>query len=383
MAKLNQKTIDDVALTLPEDLREHFQWLWGYMTQICGGSRTRLAARLAHVGHSYDQSSIFKFFTGQLINPKTGQLGAKQAQNWSDAIQALRDAEKGPLDGRGIPPVETEVVRLICDAISAIARPERVCRWLIISGDTGRQKSYGIGWYRTENNHSNTIMFEAPEKPSPNYLAAEMSNACCGLSTKAYYERIANIRANLNSTKTVIIDNAQRLYNPNSGDRQDCFSLLQKLQDEIGFSVVLVFVRNVWSDGSRTVKVDFVEEMLHGKARGFFSQFIGRIGGAENVLYLPDETSDADLISFARAVGMTEPAAKICLPLLRWLDRSTGNIRVLLQTLQTAADVARLEKRTEVRASDLCNVVTMDKLDSKERDRLCALIDRIRNQEAA
>jgi hypothetical protein len=379
---LNQKTIDDVAPTLPKELQEPFLWLWGYMAQMCDNSRNRLAARLAQVGHPYDSSYIYKFFSGQLLNPKTGKIGDKQLRNWIDAIQALRDAEKGPLNGRGIPPVETEVVRMLRDAIDAVRRPERVCRWLAISGDTGRQKSYGLGWYRSENNHGSTIMFEAPERPCPGYLAAEMSNAICKVSCKAYYERIANIRSNLNASKCLIIDNAQRLYNPNTGDRQDSFSLIQKLQDEIGFSVVFVFVRNVWSDGARTVKVDFIEEMLHGKARGFFSQFIGRIGGAENILYLPDETSDTDLVAFAAAVGMTAADAKLCLPLLRHLDRSTGNIRVLLQNLQNAADLAHMRGQKSVRPGDLCDVVSTDKLDSDSRSRLGNIMDRIRDQEA-
>ena len=381
--KIDQKTVDDVALTLPDEMREPVRWLYGYMVQVCGNSRVRLSARFTQVGHPYDQSYIFKLFTGQLINPKTGKIGEKQMLNWLDAIEALRSAEKGPLAGRGIPPVETEVVRMVRDAIDAVRRPERISKWLFISAPTGRQKSYATAWYQSEHNHTSTYRLEAPARPVAAHLVAELSEAVCHTSADLYYERIANIRANLNGTKCVIIDNAQRLYNPRGGNRQDCFSTLQKLQDEIGFSLVLIFVRDVFIMNGKKQSSDFIDDMTNGDASGYFSQLIGRIGGLENVLRLPDETCDEDLLAFAKTVGMTEPGAKLCLPILRHLDRSTGNIRVLLQTLQNAADMARANEQKEINPLDLCEVVPTDKLDSVQRERLEALINKIREKQEA
>ncbi len=364
--RITQCTIDDVKRIYPEELREPLQWLFGYFVSECASSRPRLAAKLTAVGHSYDQSYIYKLFNGDL---KFSADSTRSLENWLAAIEALQLYTKGEARRGKFPPIETETMRIIRDSLDAVRTRDRVCKWLIMSAETGRGKTYCLNQYRIENNHGQTVHLEAPAFPKINHLVHLIYKQFCTGHGRTFHEKEEALLNEVTEDKLIIIDNAQRLYKPNGGSRrQDCFSFLQKLQDETNCAICLVFVKDVQTEFYS------LEEMLRGEAKGFFKQFVGRIGGIHRIIHLPAKTSDADLLKFAKAAGYTAPVATRLLPILRHLDTQEGNIRVLMQSLQDAMLIARAEGRP-ISPLDLLEHIPHDHLTTGQKAKLIAEIE--------
>lgn len=361
--------LEDIRAAYPESLGWVVDYLGGYLIRQCAGDRNRLSARLSALGHNYQPNTIYQFLAGRYALPDRGFRGS--IEKWQKAAEALKAAELGKLSDGRFPPVETQAVCLFRDYVDALRQPHRICRWGIVVGDTGRQKTYAKDLYTVERNHGQTLSFEAPDTPSLPHLIYTLSKLACRAKTSTQYERVDLIMANIKPSMCVIIDNAQRLYNPRSGNRQDCFSFLQRLQDTTGCVIVLIFVADVVSG------YDFTTEMEAGSAKGYFSQIIGRAGGLENVLRLPDHTPDEDLIQFARTAGMSDRHCQILLPVLRYLDTQTGNIRILLQHLQLAAERARRQDRAPT-ALDVLDHLSIDALDDQQVAKLDKLLAKAR-----
>jgi len=379
--RITQSLVDDVKAAYPPEVREPTQYLYGYMTAHCNGDRNRLAAKLSQLGFSYQANYFYKLFTGRWL--ENGEFKASSEKIIAMA-SALQDALLGRMrDGR-FPPVETEVFRLIRDSIDAIRQPGRICKWLFLTARSGGQKSYCLDWYRHEVNSGRTLYLESPATPDLASLIFELAKALGKDTMRTRYDRISYISEQLNEDHALIIDNAQRLFNENKRNRQDCFSFLQRVQDQTKCAVVLVFVTEVIDlpNGKRgQVTNDTLHDILTGSARGFFTQFLGRIGGAEHILRLPEVTSDHDLRAFARAAGFDRADdITLILPILRELDRRAGGIRNFLQQLQLASQRAQAEKRP-TRAYDLLDHLPTDALTDKQRDKILAL--QAKAQEAA
>lgn len=375
--KINQNTIDDTKGAYPPEVHDALQYLFGYCNDKCGGDRNRLSARLKQQGLKFAPNTLYQFFTGRMVDADGAFKGS--VDNYNAAAETLRDAELGRFKGGAFPPVETDVMRLLRNAINTTRKPGRVCKWLFVTGTTASQKTFCCKWYAAEVNSGRTVYREAPDVPDLNVLTYELAQSVGKVANGARrYERVQHLSDNLNENHCVIIDNAQRLYNPRTGNTQACFSFLQRLQDETGCAIVLVFVKETFTRpnaGKRGPAVhDPLDDILFGPAAGFFGQFLGRIGGEENILRLPDESSDADLLAFAHAAGLKGANAKTVLPVLRFLDKRDGRLRIVIQNLQDAADRARAAGRDETHPGDLLNYLATDALDDKQRDKLQALI---------
>lgn len=358
--------IDAVKAIYPEEIREPLQWLFGYYIAQCGASRAHLCAKLTSVGHSYDQSYVYKFLTGGMM--ENGKFKGS-IPNWTAAIEALQQLTRWESRNGQFPMIETETVRIIRDALDNIRGKGRICKWAVLTAETGRGKSYGVSQYKIDNNHGLTTYIEAPAIPMLSHLVHLLFKRMCGGDGKTYYIKEESLLSEVKEEKLIIIDNAQRLYNPKGGARrQDCFSFLQKLQDETKCSIALIFVKDVQTEFYS------LEDMLRGPAKGFFRQFIGRIGGIHRIIHLPSRTCDADLRKFAAAAGYTDEDATRLLPVLRHLDQQEGNLRVLLQALQDAMVRARMERR-EITPLDLLDDIPHDHLTRSQRDKLIAEIE--------
>ena len=362
--KITIQTIGDAISIYPEEVRESVKQIFGYMQDKCGNDRNRLVSKLKMLGHDYSAFYFYALFTGRYM--KNGKFTASVEQI-NKIAKDLRDSELGKFVEGRFPPVETETVRLFRDAVNAIRTPNRICKWLIVVGKSGSQKSYAAKLYATEYNHGSTIHLEAPSKPEffgLRYALARRTG--CAMRSKAFAQEL-HISESLTEEHCLIIDNAQRLYNPNTGNRQDCFSYLQKLQDETNCAIVLIFVRNTMNASGEK---DPIDEILFGDAKGYFEQLIGRIGGKENILRLDNDTPDKDLAKFAKAAGFKNgELVKSMMPVMRYLDRAAGGVRILLQCLQDAAMAADAEGR-EVSLDDFIDTLPLEAMKDKQLARL-------------
>jgi len=362
-ARLTAATIEDAVKLYPEEIRESVKQLYGYMMERCDGDRNRLVARLKLLGHDYSTHYFYKLFTGRWL--ENGEFVASTDKICAMARE-LMDNEKGLFVKGKFPVVETETIRLLRDAINTVRQQHRICKWLFVTGPSGSQKTFAAKYYATEYNHGSTIYQEAPFRPDSNELRYNLARRTgCNRDNKGI-QQLYHIQQNITDKHCLIFDNAQRLYNEKSGSNQTCFSFLQKLQDETNCSIVLIFVRNTIGG---VMEKDPLDEILFGDAKGFFAQFLGRIGGEECILRLPDASSDADLRAFAKAAGFRADDARLILPVMRYLDSRAGGLRIMLQALQNAALAAEAAARP-IALTDFADAVPTEKMSDVQLQKL-------------
>lgn len=259
------------------------------------------------------------------------------------AGDAKKIAEGGTIGG-AIPHVETDTVREMRDSIDLIRPEANVCKWLMVCGTTGAQKSYAARYYALT--HPDVYYLESPTVPSVcelSMIIGEVVPSCRADFSGARLRR--EIIKNVRPKNCFIFDNAQRMYDPHKKLNQQLFGFLQALQDTTKCSIVLIFVDEATGE-------DSLRRVVFGKDRGYFEQLVGRAGGEESILFLPDVPSDSDLLAFAKATGFKSTEdRRAMLPILRKLARQNGRLRVVLNALQTAARLAIAAKR-EIATSD-------------------------------
>ena len=347
--RVDDATIAARTAGYPESVREPVMWLLGYFRDNCSRSYPVLAERAAKLGHTRTPNFFNVVLTGSYFAKKDGKTQGSAA-NLIEIIDALRrDALIAERAGK-VPFVETPTWLDIRDYIDAKRAPERVCKFGVIIGPTGSQKTACLKHYRTLNNHGTCIHVEAP---STGNMGDFLSDVAARYGEGAWANASIlkrKIAENMNDRKCIIVDNVQRLFKADKGNDQPVFNYLQKLQDDKECTIIF----SIAALGAR-----FLTE---GIAAGFFEQFEGRAGGRKSFLVLPDYAPAEDVLAIARAFGMSEAlayrgdaAGNSTLP--RWLKylidvgREHGRIRILFEALQTARELA--DQRGEALSLDI------------------------------
>ena len=332
-ARLDAQTLEQRALHLPEAMREPFIWLGSYCREECSRDVDILHKQFAELGINHDKTTWSKILRGMWQqdahgNPTPAPCLAEE--KFLKAVNALRsDARIKELGGR-IPFVMTPTAQRGFAAIDMVRSPDRVNKFLIIIGETGSQKTAMTTEYQRRNNHGAVVRVEAPETPSMTQFMTDLAK-CYGFNAQDGYLRKKNyVLGAVNSKKTIIVENIQRLYDSRNGDKQPIFSFLQKLQEDTGCTIVL------------TLTPTFERTLLAGLQRGFFEQFEGRAGGRKNFLRLPEYPGEDDVLAIAKAFGLQD-AAKHVAELVK-IARQPGRIRILFGVLQDAKIEAEAAK---------------------------------------
>lgn len=328
--------IGGLIAAYPEEIKNDVLALYSYMLEKCSGKRKILAANLQTLGFNKSETYFYKLFSGKWIERGvfTASIDGIRAM-----AKAVKDAELGRLSTGVLPHTETDIVRLIRNAIDAVRQRDNICKWLFIVGSTAGQKSYAANYYAASRASKDTFYFEAPATANLMALATRIARFFGCADSLATYRKVQWCEDNIRSNMCIIIDNAQRLYEPRRGLTQPTFSFLQALQDITKCSIVLIFVDEATGE-------DSLHRTFFGKDKGFFEQFIGRAGGEDQILRLPNERSDSDLLAFAKSAGFkSRQDRETVLPFLKWLDRQSGKMRVALRTLQAASRFAASENR--------------------------------------
>jgi DNA transposition AAA+ family ATPase len=256
----------------------------------------------------------------------------------------------GSMAGR-VPFIETDTWRSVKEYIDVRRDDARVCKFGLIIGATGSQKTECLKQYALRNNHGKVVHLEAPDTASMLKFVTELALAYgIGRHTKRTEKELA-IFENVNNRKTIVVDNIQRLFKPQQGWNQPILSFLQKLQDDTRCTIILCCVP---------------ESELVRAGHGYFEQFEGRCGGREEFLWLPQFTQPDEVEQIAEAFKLKD-AAKNVDELLK-LARSRGRIRVLFNVLQLAKRLAEAENRKFITIEDIRDVLDSQKLnDQREK----------------
>ena len=325
MAKL-----EAIAQTYPEEVRENVKWLGRFADVECRRNMQTLVAKAQSVGFETSDTTFSKILRGMLMKDAQGSdlsapiMNLVKLNRLCDKLRSV--SYQAELAG-SIGFVETATWSLIRDYIEVRRQEGRICKFGLVIGPTGRQKTASYRQYCFKNNHGKCVWIEAPDNGSLAQLIMDLG-AAYGISRywKNNQRKIA-IRENVDHNKTIILDNIQRMYvEADDIEDQPAFSYLQKLQDETKCTIIL---------GATPT---FAGKFTAGKAKGYFEQFEGRCGGQSQFLVLDEFAPPEDVLMFAEAYKLKD--AKKHLEYLEGLSRRRGRDRILLNALQIASQLA-------------------------------------------
>jgi DNA transposition AAA+ family ATPase len=331
--RLDQQTLENRAMRMPESMRELFVWLGGYCREECGRDIDLLQQQFVALGITHDKTTWSKILRGMWNMSASGHPTVAPClaeDKFIKAVNALRnDSRIKELGGR-ISFVMTPTAQSMFDFIDIKRAPDRVNKFGVIIGETGSQKSATTGEYARRNNHGLVIKIEAPETPSMTQFMNDLARKYGHNTQGSYARKKSYVLSLVNARKTIIVENIQRLYDSRCGDKQPIFSFLQKLQEDTGCCIIL------------TMTPTFEKTLLAGLQHGFFEQFEGRAGGRRSFLRLPPYPPEEDVLLIAKAFGMVD-AAKHAAELTK-IAHEPGRIRLLFELLQDAKIAAEADK---------------------------------------
>lgn len=332
MVSYDLNTLEQIASSYPEAMREPFFWLAEFVREKCSRNLNTLEQKLREMGIPTTSGTVSKILRGRWnLDAKRNKVSPIMAQDkfiaMVERLQASPDLAD-PLSD--IPFIETPTYKTIENYITVRRHPGRVCKFGFIVGPTGAQKTACCKHFKSKYPRS-VAWVEAPEKPSLTRFIADAADQYRVSDWQSVMQKMLKIRENLTTNKVMIIENVQRLYKqPDGRDligaSQPIFSYIQKLQDETGF--VPIF----------TATPAFYQEFLQGISKGYFEQFEGRVGGRSQFLVLPAYAPREDIEVISDKFGL-EPS-KENVDYLERIARLPGRIRILFQTLQDAKQEA-------------------------------------------
>lgn len=325
--RLDDGAIAAAIQSYPPEAREASQWLAAFVREKCNRNLNVLEARVKKLGFQTGYTTFYKILTGSYFVELGGGKRAGSVANFLQVVDALRKEDRIAWRAGRIPFVETTTWDSISAYVDKKRQPERVCKFGLIVGMTGMQKSACYKEYVIRNNHGRCSHLESPERPRMGQFINDLAQ-CIGVPRSQSHTRKLNaISSAINEQKCLIIDNVQHFYRPDAGGDQPVFNFLQKLQDDTGCTIIL------------SCTPEFPLALERGAESGYFEQFIGRMGGLNKALYLPEYPPRADILAIADSFGLVD--AKKHVAYLEKLTRSKGRIRILFDDLQDAKQLAQ------------------------------------------
>lgn len=332
--KLGDHAIDTMLSAsphYPEHLHEPVRWLAGYVREKCSGQLAVLEANCKRLGLTtgVDKSYFTKVLNGTYFKVDDKGRRSGSIDNFLATVEALKgDALAATRAGR-VPFITTTTSQMIFDYCDLKRWPDTVCKFGLIVGATGMQKTASLRRYTELNNHGMTVMLESPHNGSLTGFLRDLAGRYSEAKSYVGSKLVADIYENVNERKTIIVENVQRMYDRRGEWNQPIFNFLQKLQDDRGCTILM------------SCTVDFLRDFQTGKGKGYFEQFEGRCGGERNFLVLPEYPPRADVRVIAETFGLVD--ADAALPALEKLVRQRGRIRLLFDALQQGARLAAAE----------------------------------------
>ena len=331
MMHLQDNMLNAHAESYPEEVRANFLWLGAYLRDKCHRNLDVLEAQITKLGFSTTGGTIAKLIQGRWFKAANGMPTAPiiKIENFLQLVDRLKEhARLSDMAGK-VPFVETGTWEDIASYVDVRRAPDQVCKFGLIVGPTGSQKTSCAKHYCMRNNHGACNHIEAPDTPSLGKFITDLAK-CYGISEWASLAtKCVKLSQCINETRCIFIDNIQRLYKDGDGWNQPIFNYLQKLQDDTNCTIILMCVP------------EFELTLRAGRERGYFEQFEGRCGGRDEFLILPEFTPREDLLQFASAFKLLDARRNI--GILEQLCRQRGRLRVVFNCLQKATRLAKAE----------------------------------------
>lgn len=351
--RLDDETLEARAAYLPEEMRESFIWLGNFIREECDKDLDILIGRARELGITFDKTTWSKIIRGKWNRDGSGrelETPVVAQVKLLAAIHSLRENEQLQRSSGRIGFITTPTAQAMFDYFDKKRSVDRVCKFGVVIGETGTQKTATIEEYCLRNNHGACKKVDAPETPSMWQFITDVGRLYGASPETNSAKKRMKIRSSFNARKTLFVENVQRLYDPRIKDgNQPVFSYLQKLQEDTGGTVIITFTPV------------FEKTFTESAAQGFFEQFEGRAGGSRSFLRLPSHPTEGDVKAIAKAFNLgglnekttwgppdTKQAAKAVTVLgyLEHLVKERGRIRILFETLQEAKIRAERKKET-------------------------------------
>lgn len=243
-----------------------------------------------------------------------------------EIADALRTWAVFNSDAGGMPFIETPTWQSLCDYLDAKREPTEVCKFGAVVGSTGTGKSRMLKRNALLNNHGKTVHLEAPSRGSLSQFQVKLG-ASYGISISApAQERRVRLGECVRADCSIFVDNVQKLYNAQHGPNQAVLNFLQELQDDTGCCIIMSWVPV------------FTGTLRGGANQQYFEQFVGRLGGLDTILELPEFATLADLKAIQDKMQIA--GGKQALALMRSWSRQPGRLRILYSRLQRARRMA-------------------------------------------
>ena len=221
------------------------EWLYGYAFQALHGSRNALVGAVG-----YDWTTIFRAWNGT--------YGAGIA-NVCEAVQHLKNrASEGATEL-----VETVVTQRIFQALD-YARDTSAM--VLISGPTGRSKTFAAEHWIRGNNHGRGIYVRCRSASTKRRLVHQICrSAGIGYAGKKTGDLEERLFGAFDWKNTLIFDEAGHVIPRGRASGTDSLEFIRDLHDICGCGVALIVTDVYW------------DELRHGPLKRFFEQFIGRV----------------------------------------------------------------------------------------------------------
>jgi DNA transposition AAA+ family ATPase len=323
--RLDAVSLEKIAAIYPEEMRDPFLWLGSFFRDVCGRDFDVLVAKAKKLGIETDKTNWSKILRGKWNrdaenNPLPNPIIS--VGKFLKSVSLLRDDERVREMAGKVPFIATSTTERLHDYIDLKRAPERVNRFGVVVGHTGLQKTAAYREYCRVHNHGLCVWKEAPENGSMKEFISGLAVAYGASPNLAHDALRRKVVESVTSAKTIIVDNAQRLYKEKFGTTQPAFDFIQRLQDEKQCTIIL------------SITPTFFGTLTEGFMKGYFEQFEGRAGGRRNFLKLPDYAPEEDVLAIARGMGLKE--ADKHLEYLVAISREPGRIRILFEALQAA-----------------------------------------------
>jgi hypothetical protein len=300
-------TRGEVLAGISEYSKEHqadLLWLHGYAADELGSSRSRLVESLR-----LDETTITRVWRGK--------YGAS-IDKIMERVRLYRRKVELTVRKRFIPTLVTERIMRVCDT----ARDRQVM--VMISGPTGRSKTWAIDEWRHRNNHGRAVYVYAPEVGGFRRFLEEIAKSLNIACSRNNYAVINAIEASLDERNVLVIDEVAHLYPSGRSSSLQSIEFIRGLHDRCGCGVVLCS-----TDG-------FPGIIASGRWSQWFDQLLGRI---ELHLRIPQQFSRQEV---AELLGgyMDDPPSDLVLAARQIANKSTRGCRDLFRHLDRAAQVA-------------------------------------------
>lgn len=328
--QLEVSKIEALTAHYPEDVREQTQWLAGFLRERCSRNISALCALVKKRGWDTHETTFSRILRGKLYD-EAGQVCIK-LKTYSQIIAALRQEDQlAQLAGR-VPFIESTTWEDIRNYIDFKRAPDTVCKFGLIIGATGTQKTACCKQYAMRNNHGACVHIESPETPTMGKFITKLGRAYGVSEFHNLEKKRERVVESVNDRSTIIVDNIQRMYKDRRGWDQPIFNYLQQLQDDTNCTIILVCVP------------EFELTLSRGIDKGYFEQFEGRVGGQSEFLVIEPNVPSEDVLAIAEAFKLQD--AEKHLGELETIARRRGRVRILFNALQKAARSAGEHKLT-------------------------------------